>query len=44
MLELWTDISNNNGYNLCIQQLNGFIPPPKCTQKQKLMFFSYTLN
>lgn len=39
MLNYWDDISNNNGWNLCIQHLNGFIPNiKKCTKEEALMF------
>ena len=41
MLNYWDDITNNNGWNLCIQHLNGFQPNNKstsCTKEEALMF------
>eukprot|EP01084_Bolivina_argentea_P072285 131261_1 len=39
----WDDVTNNNGWNLCKQQLNGFIPSDKCTHEEKLMFSIFNI-
>eukprot|EP01083_Nonionella_stella_P262910 893559_1 len=43
MLEFWDDPSNNNGWNLAKQQLNGFTAPPDCETSEKLMFSVFSV-
>jgi len=37
-LGYWSDVNNHNGFDLAIQHLNGFHPPPDSPQEEKLMF------
>ena len=43
MLNHWTHATNNNGWQLCKEQLNGFQAPPDCLHAEALMLSIFAI-